>query len=208
MMKRKITSAGFLLLFLGFASFKNLNTNITPINIGQKMPRTFTRVREVNNQHLIIKDLYNENGLCVLFSSNTCPFVIAWENRYNKIYDACQKNKIGFIVLNSNEEKRKGNDSFFEMQKRAKDKGYKFYYAEDKSSKMADALGATLTPEVFLFDKFQVLEYKGAIDDNFKEEKLVKTTYLLNAIDHLGKNKKPVLKEIKGVGCDIKRAKE
>lgn len=207
-MKKIFFASKLLVLIVILASFNNANLNLVPLKIGQKMPRQFTRIRAVNNTHYVLKDMYKENGLCVLFSSNTCPFVISWEGRFNQIHDQCVKNKIGFVVLNSNEDKRKGNDSFFEMQKRAKDKQYKFIYAEDKNSKMADALGAQFTPEVFLFDKFQVLEYKGAIDDNMKDEKLVKIAYLKNAIESLGKNKKPTIKESNIVGCDIKRLKE
>ena len=207
-MKKIFFASKLLVLIVILASFNNANLNLVPLKIGQKMPRQFTRIRDVNNTHYVLKDMYKENGLCVLFSSNTCPFVISWEGRFNQIHDLCVKNKIGFVVLNSNEDKRKGNDSFFEMQKRAKDKQYKFIYAEDKNSKMADALGAQFTPEVFLFDKFQVLEYKGAIDDNMKDEKLVKIAYLKNAIENLGKNKKPTIKESNIVGCDIKRLKE
>ena len=207
-MKKIFFASKLLVLIVFLASFNNANLNLVPLKIGQKMPRQFTRIRAVNNTHYVLKDMYKENGLCVLFSSNTCPFVISWEGRFNQIHDLCVKNKIGFVVLNSNEDKRKGNDSFFEMQKRAKDKQYKFIYAEDKNSKMADALGAQFTPKVFLFDKFQVLEYKGAIDDNMKDEKLVKIAYLKNAIENLGKNKKPTIKESNIVGCDIKRLKE
>lgn len=207
-MKRIGLGSKLLFIVFVFSSFISANLELIPLKIGQKMPRQFTRMRAVNESHYIIKDLYKENGLCVIFSNNTCPFVVSWESRYNEIFELCVKNKIGFVVLNSNEDKRKGNDSFLEMQKRAKEKKYKFLYAEDKNSKMADALGALYTPEAFLFDKFQALEYKGAIDDNMKDEKLVKVAYLKNAIESLGKNRKPSIKETKIVGCDIKRLKE
>jgi hypothetical protein len=74
----------------------------------------------------------------------------------------------------------------------------------DVNSKLADAFGATRTPQVFLFNS-KGLVYKGAIDDNVKDPTLVKTHYLKDAIDALGKNETPKLQETKSIGCTIKR---
>lgn len=190
-----------------FAGFMALSFyQVTPLKTGTKMPKGFSRLKEVNNQYLILKDVYKENGLCVIFSSNTCPFVTSYESRYNTIYDLCQKNKIGMLVVNSNEAKRTGDDSYKEMQKHAKEKGYKFYYAEDKSSKLADAFNAQTTPEAFLFDNMQLLKYRGAIDDNSKTE-LVKVNYLQDAIKSMIAKKTITTKETKATGCSIKRVK-
>ena len=69
-----------------------------------------------------------EKGVIVVFSCNTCPFVVGssyfpgWENQYNALYTLAQNNDIGFVLINSNEAKRDGVDSFEEMTKHAKKK--------------------------------------------------------------------------------------
>ena len=65
-----------------------------------------------------LKDIKKENGLIVIFSCNTCPFVVGtedfpgWENQYNPLYNMALKANIGFVLVNSNQGKRAGVDSF------------------------------------------------------------------------------------------------
>ncbi len=72
-------------------------------------------------------------------------------------------------------------------------------------TEIADAFGATRTPQCFLFDKDGVLVYKGAIDDNVKDPKAVKSFYLKDAITAVADGKKPAATESKSIGCTIKR---
>ena len=63
------------------------------------------------------------NGLIVVFSCNTCPFVVGspnfpgWEEQYDGLKSLAEQNEIGFVLINSNEAKRNGADSFEEMEK-------------------------------------------------------------------------------------------
>ncbi len=79
-------------------------------------------------------------------------------------------------------------------------------YVMDKKSELADAFGATRTPQCFLFDKDGVLIYKGAIDDNVKDPNAVKQFYLRDAMLALLMGSKPPVAETKSIGCTIKRA--
>ena len=81
-------------------------------------------------------------------------------------------------------------------------------YAIDKDSKIADAFGATKTPEVFLFDGEMKLVYHGAIDDNPTDAGNVKRNHLFEAMKELNAGKKITVTESKGVGCGIKRVKK
>ena len=99
-----------------------------------------------------------ENGVIVVFSCNTCPFVVGssyfpgWENQYNALHSMAQNNDIGFVLINSNEAKRDGVDSFEEMKKHAKKNNYLMSYLLDENSKLANFLKAKTTPHVFFFD--------------------------------------------------------
>ena len=77
------------------------NPKIESIKIGAKAPLTDYNMREVTGNEFSLNDLKQKNGLLVIFSCNTCPFVIGnksmdgWENRYNDLYEFCKKQEIG-----------------------------------------------------------------------------------------------------------------
>jgi uncharacterized protein YwqG len=131
--------------------------------------------------------------------------VLAWEDRYNTVNAWAKSNKVGLAVLNSNHLKRDSDDSLEAMKKHATEKGYQFPYLLDDESLIANAVGAQTTPHVFVFDKDFNLVYKGAIDDNFKDQKAVEKNYLKDAVQSLSAGKSPTLAETKPLGCSIKR---
>jgi peroxiredoxin len=181
-------------------------TDLDQISVGDKAPKTDVKMESVNGKKVSLADLAKENGLCVIFSCNTCPYVIGWEDRYNEIEAACAKNNVGFVLVNSNEAKRNGDDSLDEMKGHAKEKGYgKFAYVVDENHLVADAFGATKTPDVFLFNADMTLAYKGAIDDNMKQKYSVTEPYLLNAVEAMVAGKPINPGETKAIGCSIKR---
>ena len=175
------------------------------LGIGEKAFHTDVKMESVSGTPASLNDLKLANGLALIFSSNTCPFVIAWESRYNEIYTLGKSKGIGLAVVNSNHQNREGIDSMEAMKKHAAEKGYQFPYLVDHESLLANALGGQTTPHVFLFDKNFKLVYKGAIDDNYKEASAVKNHYLKEAIESLATGKPVAISETKPVGCSIKR---
>lgn len=175
------------------------------IGIGGKASLTDVKMLDVSGEKLSMADAAKENGLLVMFSSNTCPFVIAWEERYIELKNWADRHNVGMIVLNSNYNNRNGVDSFDEMKKRAREQNYNFHYVVDEESKIANAFGGQTTPHVFLFDKNMELVYKGAIDDNYKSAKDVKQAYAKDAVASVANGRKEAVTETKPVGCSIKR---
>ncbi|MFI5204050.1 MAG: redoxin family protein [Flavobacteriales bacterium] len=185
---------------------------IKTISTGTRLPMPAHKMKDVTGRDVALQDLKGENGLLVVFSCNTCPFVIGndednagWEGRYNEVADSALKHKIGMVLVNSNEAKRDAGDSFDDMVKRYTEKGFKCRYVLDTASVMANAFGAKTTPHVFLFDKNLQLVYRGAIDDNVRVPGEVKDHYLFNVMADVTAGKKPRIEETKPVGCSIKR---
>jgi peroxiredoxin len=196
---------GFLLMFaivLGFA----VMANSPKLEIGDKAVNTDYKMTDISGKQYSIADVKGENGVLVMFSSNTCPFVIKWEGRYIETKKWADQNKVGMIVLNSNCANRNGVDSMEEMKKHAAAKGYNFPYVIDGGSKIANSFVGQTTPHAFLFDKDMKLVYKGAIDDNHDKASAVKKHYLKDAISAIASGKKVEIAETKPVGCSIKRA--
>jgi peroxiredoxin len=175
------------------------------IGIGGKATLTDVKMLDVSGKKVSLSDAAGDNGLLVMFSSNTCPFVIQWQDRYNQMKKWADQNKVGMIVLNSNYGNRDGVDSYEAMQKLARDNNYSFNYVVDEDSQIANAFGGQTTPHVFLFDKDMELVYKGAIDDNYKSAKEVKKNYVKDALTSLSNGGEVAVAETKPVGCSIKR---
>jgi hypothetical protein len=184
------------------------------LEIGATAPASDTKMMDVSGESFTLADAAGDNGLLVIFSCNTCPFVVGnanksegWEGRYPVLYDYATQANMGMVLVNSNEAKRGAGDSMDDMKQRYADQGLKGHYLLDENHVIADAFGALTTPHVFLFDKEMKLIYKGAIDDNVDSAEGVKTPYLMNAIDaHLaGEIIDP--NSTRQLGCSIKRMK-
>jgi len=111
-------------------------------------------------------ELKGERGTAVIFSCNHCPYVKAYEDRIIELAREYQPKGIAFVLINANDPVKYPEDSFENMKKRAREKGYPFPYLWDETQEVAKAYGAERTPEVFLFDGELKLRYHGTIDDN------------------------------------------
>jgi hypothetical protein len=180
--------------------------------IGDKAPLTEFKMTNIDGQDWSLVDLAGENGTLVIFTCNTCPFVVGregksegWEGRYNEVIAFARENGIGSVLVNSNEAKRKGDDSLEEMKQHAREAGYIAPYVVDAGHKLADGFGARTTPHIYLFDGDFRLVYRGSIDDSVNSAADVKERYLEDAITKMvaGKKVKPAI--TKAIGCSIKR---
>lgn len=174
-----------------------------PLPIGAPLPSPELKMMDVSGKQVSFKEATKKSGLMVMFSCNTCPVVKRYQSRTVEICGLAAKNDIGVILLNSNEASRDDGDSFGDMKEYAEDQGYDFNYVLDKNSTMADAFGASRTPEIFLFDKNGKLAYHGAIDDNPSGQ--VTRKHASIAIGEMVTGKDISVKQTKSVGCGIRR---
>ncbi|MGZ8518206.1 MAG: thioredoxin family protein [Chitinophagaceae bacterium] len=176
-----------------------------PLPIGSSLPSPEAKMKDISGKEVSFKDAMKKNGLLVMFSCNTCPVVGRYQSRTLETAKFAVDNGVGVIVLNSNEATRSDGDSFDDMKDYGKDQGYQFSYVLDKNSAMADAFGATRTPEVFLFDKSGKLTYHGAIDDNANDPGEVTRKHAKIAIEEMIAGKNVSTTKTRFVGCSIKR---
>ena len=196
-----------------FAAFLFLNSPLlaqkhVTLNIGQKMPLEEIEILDVNDRIMSLNENLKDNGILVVFTSNSCPFVLMWEDRYKLIEEKCMNSGFGMVYINSNQAKRDGDDSVDKMKNHSKKMGYSFPYLIDENSKLANAFGAKTTPHIFLFDKGKKLVYKGSIDDNYKSINDVNKNYLIDALEEVSNQKIVTVNKTKAVGCSIKRVRK
>ena len=174
------------------------------LELGSEMPLAEVKMVDVSGKNVSLKDAMGENGLLVVFSCNTCPWVDAWEDRYISVSKLSQKKDVGMIAINPNQGSRNKGDGLDDMHSRAKKAKYDFYYTLDKESKLASAFGATRTPHIYLFNNKGILVYRGAIDDNARRPKKVENPYLMDAINAMVAGEKITTASTKALGCGIK----
>ena len=174
------------------------------LEIGSTMPLKDLELADISGKNITLANAKGDAGTLVVFSCNTCPWVIRWEDRYVSLANTYAQKGIGMVVVNSNAARFGGEDSLEEMLEHAKNKGYNFPYAQDPESELATAFGATKTPHIYLFNGDDKLVYRGAIDDNAKNAKKVDVPFLANAIDALLTGNPINPQTTKALGCSIK----
>lgn len=175
--------------------------------IGSDLPKSNIRLIDISGKEISLQEQLKPNGILVMFSCNTCPVVRGYQGRTRAICEYAAQKNLGVVLLNSNEAYRESDESLESMREYANSQQYKWYYAVDKDNELADAFGASRTPECFVFNPNAKLVYKGAIDDNPGDPEGVKREYLKMAIDEMIAGKDVTVKETRSIGCSIKRLK-
>ena len=179
------------------------------INVGDKAEDF--RLKNVDGKFVSLSDYEDAKGFVVVFTCNHCPYAKAYQDRLIAIDKKYKKLGFPVIAINSNDVRIVPEDSFDEMVKRAKQKGFTFPYLRDKDQSVVTAYGAERTPHVYLLNKEKnelVVRYIGAIDDNYKDPDAVSERYLINAIDALLNGNLPEPSFTKAIGCTIKMSKK
>lgn len=164
------------------------------------------QVEDISGRNISLQQATDRNGLIVIFSSNTCPWVAKWEDRMVDLSTFASNNDFGMIALNSNERIRDRGESLEDMNRRSQKQNYNFTYALDAGHEIADAFGAEYSPEVFVFDLNLQLVYHGAIDDNPNNAASVSKSYVMDVLNALLSGEPVETRQTRIVGCSIKRS--
>lgn len=196
---------------LHFVTTSYQKGKVKELKVGKSMPMADHSLENINGVNTTLSNSMGEKGILVVFSCNTCPFVVGndnfegWEKQYNEIHAYAVERGFSMVLINSNEAKREGADSKEEMIKHAEEKGYTMPYLIDSNSELANAFGAKTTPHVYLFDSNKKLIYRGAIDNAVETGAETKETYLYCALNSSSKGEKIEKTETPARGCSIKR---
>ena len=146
-------------------------------------------------------------GAIVIFTCNHCPVAQAYQDRIIALNKKYQPMGYPVVAINSNDFNAVTDDSYENMQKRAKEKGFTFPYLLDETQQIATTYGAMKTPHVYILQKegnaFKV-KYIGAIDDNKDDAAAVTHKYVETAVNELLAGKSVSQNYTKAIGCGIK----
>ena len=181
-----------------------------PLAIGATLPkeaRDFSLESPDDGISSSLGGLAAPGGLLVIFTANTCAYSVDWQDRIPVLAGLAEQHHIGFALINSNARKRKSDDSPAAMSELARRAFPGITYWIDRQSRLADLLGATRTPEVFLFDAEQRLVYQGVIDDHSGPISEVQRHLTRDALNALV-SASPMPESTAPIGCAILRPRK
>lgn len=165
------------------------------------------KLENIDGNMVSLSDYKEAKGFIVIFTCNTCPYAVAYEDRIIELDKKYANKGYPVIAIMPNNTDVKPGDSMDAMRARAKAKGFTFPYLMDKGQKIYPQYGATKTPHVFVLQKTEKgnrVEYIGAIDDNYKDANAVNQKYVENAVDALLAGKEVKETSTRAIGCTIK----
>ncbi len=166
-------------------------------------PAPAFRLPDTDGGETSLEDLGAADAVIVAFWCNHCPYVRAWEERFNDIAREYSDRGVATVAICANDPVTHPGDSFEAMIVRAAERRYVFAYAQDRSQEVARAYGAERTPEVYVLAPDGRIAYHGAIDDAHDPD-AVTAHHLRAALDAVLAGEAPAVAQTPAVGCTIK----
>lgn len=158
------------------------------------------KLPDVEGKEHTLASLRGKSGTVLIFVSVQCPVSNAYNKRMEKLAQEYKARGVNIVGINANY-----TETAEMVGEHATGSGLTFPILKDKNNKVADLLGALVTPEAFFLDADNRLVYRGRID-NTRDESVVATRDLREAIDAILAGKTVTKTEARAFGCSIKRA--
>lgn len=197
-----------IILFAYSLLFLSIPTDLVNVD-GYKIGDVATdfSLPNVDGEMVSLADFEDAKGFILIFTCNTCPYSVAYEDRIIALDKAYKSKGYPVIAINPNDPAAIDGDDLADMKVRATEKGFSFPYLQDVGQQVYPQYGATKTPHVFVLQKEvnnNIVRYIGAIDDSSRKPNKVKKRYVEQAVDALLAGKSPSTTTTKAIGCSIK----
>lgn len=155
---------------------------------------------DVSGKQHSLASLKGKNGTVLLFVSVQCPISNAYNARMAQLAKDYAARGISVVGINSNVA-----EASAEIKKHAAENGLAFPILKDTGNRIADRLGAQVTPEAYFLDASNKLVYRGRID-NSRNGDSINAQELRDAIEAVLAGRAVSKPEVRAFGCSIKRA--
>jgi len=181
------------------AARQNFGSSDVPASppIGSKMPGL--KLATLTGESTGLSSYANKNGILVIFLSVQCPVSNAYNERMEAVAQEWRAHGFGVVGINSNR-----SESAEAVAAHAREHNLTFPILKDNNNVLADALGASFTPETYVFDASGTLRYHGRIDDS-KDPSGISKRDLRDALAAIADGRPVPVAETKAFGCTIKR---
>ena len=143
---------------------------------------------------------YAGKAVVLEFWSFKCPVSLAYDERMAALYSKYRSQGVSFLAVASNK-----NESPVEIRRNVENLKLSFPVLLDQDGVLADRLGATHTPSVFILDGSGVLRYRGAVDNNKHAGERGRVAHVEDALNAILGDQPVPEGETKVFGCGIRR---
>ena len=179
----------------------------TPSNmlaLGTEAP-AFELPDTISGKKLSLEAHRGVKGTVIFFICNHCPFVLHVKEALVEVANEFKEKGVSFIAISSNDVHNYPQDGPDQMKEFAEQSHFPFPYLYDESQETARAYEAACTPDIYVFDGYLSLVYRGQLDDSRPGNEIPVTGAdlryaLMNLLE--GKEISPVQKP--SIGCNIK----
>jgi peroxiredoxin len=199
----KIVLAFGLGLFLLWSACRGGELPAAKIKVGEKMA-DFT-LPDVNGKPHQLYEFEGKKAVAVIFIATRCPYSNSFNHVMADLAHEYESRGVAFIGINANK-----TEPVSEVAEHARTHGLDFLILKDEGNQVADQLGASVTPEVFLLDSTWTLRYHGALGNSHQPTNNPDKTNgdeVRPALDAVLAGKAASVTETKAFGCSIKRVK-
>lgn len=169
------------------------------LEVGETAPGF--ELEDYRGEHIALSDLDNYDGVLVVFMCNHCPYVKAQVEELKELDE--EFSSIAVVGINPNVETHPG-DAFTKMKDFVEENNIDFYYLADREQEVAEAYGATCTPDPFLLDWRHRLYYHGRLNDKTTPDEEVSEREMADVINNMLKRRSPPEDSKPSQGCSIK----
>lgn len=199
--RRKAGLAAALGIFFVWAACTAGDLPTPKIKIGEKMA-DFT-LQDVNGKSHSLYEFKGKKAVVVIFIATKCPYSNAFNHLMAKLAREYADRGVTFVGINPNK-----TEPVSEVAEHARTNNFGFLVLKDEGNVIADRLGASVTPEVFLLDSNWTLRYHGALGNSRQptsKPEQATDVELRPALEAMLSGQQIVQAETKAFGCTIKR---
>jgi hypothetical protein len=180
-----------------------LITEVAPrgLQIGDPGP-AFEGLLGVDGARYGFSTFADRRFLVIIFSSNRCPTVKAYEDRLRTVQNEYGPKGVQIVAINSNDPHLHPEESYERMVEFARDSRYGLPYLVDEGQRTGRAYGATRTFHVFVLDERRIVRYQGRFDDS-RVPARVTSHDLRNALDDLLAGRSVRVSLTRPFGCSL-----
>lgn len=148
-----------------------------------------------------LSDYKSSRALVIAFTSTSCPVTKKYAPALARLEKEYAARGVAFLFVNPI-----ATDTPASIREVMTDNAFAGRYVPDRDGKLAAALGATTTAEVFVLDAARTLVFRGAIDDQYGVGYALEAprrTFLRDALTAVLAGHQPVLTATEAPGCAL-----
>jgi len=172
------------------------------IKTGEKMA-DFTLPAAAGGKTHSLYEFEGKKAVAVIFIATQCPYSNAFNHVMAKLAREYADRGVAFVGINANK-----TEPSARVADHARAQNLGFLVLKDENNVIADRLGASVTPEVFLLDNTWTLRYHGALGNSArpttKPEEATDAEFR-PALEAVLAGQSVTKAETKAFGCTIKR---